>query len=58
LFGEGLASEVSGEDGLDLGEGIEPFEDGAAGHAILKAAVQLVAESVGKAGDFAFAGLS
>ena len=46
-----------GEDGLDFGEGVEPFDEIHAGFAVVEALVELVAEVVGEvvgeAGDFA-----
>jgi hypothetical protein len=50
--GEGLGGELGGEDGLDLGEGIEPVEEGGAGLVVEEAAVELVANGGGEAGDF------
>ena len=54
--GEGLGGELGGEDGLDLGEGVEPLEEGSAGLAVEAAAVELVADGGGETGDFSGAG--
>ncbi len=53
LFSDGAAVEVGGEDGLDLGEGIEPGEEGGGGLAVVEAGIELVADGGGEAGDFA-----
>jgi hypothetical protein len=54
--GEGLGGEVGGEEGLDLGQGVEPVEEGGAGLVVEEAAVELVADGGGEAGDFSGAG--
>jgi hypothetical protein len=51
--GDGLGGEVGGEDGLDLGEGVEPVEEGGAGLVVEEAAVKLVSDGEGETGDFA-----
>jgi len=56
LLGDGEGVEVLGEEGLDLGEGIEPREDLRAELAILEAGVELGAKVVGQSGDFSGAG--
>ncbi len=53
LGADGDAGEVFGEDGLDFGEGVEPFNQVHAGFAVVEALVELVAEGAGEAGDFA-----
>ena len=55
LLGEGVPGELLFEDGLNLGEGVEPGEEGFAGLGVLEAAVELFAEGEGEAGDFAVA---
>ncbi len=52
-MGDGLAGELVGEDFLDGGEFVEPGEDEGAGLAVIEAAVELLADGVGKAGNFA-----
>jgi len=52
-WGDGLGGEVGGEDGLDLGERVEPVEEGGAGFVVEDAAVELVADGKGEPGDFA-----
>ena len=54
--GDGAAVEVGGEEGLDFGEGIEPVEEGWGQFAVVEAVVELFADGVGEAGDFAGAG--
>jgi len=54
--GDGLGGELGGEDGLDLGEGVEPLEEGWAWLVVEEAAVELVADGEGEAGDFSGAG--
>ncbi len=56
LPGDELAGEVVGEDGLDFGEGVEPGEESFAGFAVVEAAVELVADGFGEAGNFAVHG--
>ena len=53
LGADGDAVEVFGEDGLDFGEGVEPLDEVHAGFAVVEALVELVAEVVREAGDFA-----
>jgi hypothetical protein len=60
-FGEVLgadvfASENGGHDGLNLGKGVEPGGEAFGLLAVVEAAVQLVADVAGEAGDFAGAG--
>ena len=56
LFVDGATAEVGGQDGLDGGVGVEPFENGGAGLALFEAMVDGFAEALGKPGDFAVAG--
>ena len=56
LGGDGLAGELGREDFLYGGEAVEPGKDGGGGLAIEEALVELVAEVVGEAGDFAASG--
>src|SRR5216683_7009043 len=53
---DGLTVEFGGQNGADFQQGVEPFEEGLAFFAVAKAAVELVAEVVGEAGDFTGAG--
>ena len=53
LRADGDAGEVFGEDGLDFGEAVQPFNEIHAGFAVVEALVELVAELVGETGDFA-----
>ena len=53
LGADGDAVEVFGEDGLDFREGVEPLDEVHAGFAVVEALVELVAEVVREAGDFA-----
>jgi len=55
LFGDGLAGEVAGQDGLDVGRGIEPLEEGGAVLVGGEALIEFDAEGGGQAGDFTFA---
>jgi len=50
---DGDAVEVFGEDGLDFGEAVQPFNEFHAGFAVVEALVEFVAELVREAGDFA-----
>jgi hypothetical protein len=50
--GDGLGGEVGGEDGVDLPEGVEPIEEGWARLVVEEAAVEMVADGEGEAGDF------
>jgi hypothetical protein len=51
--GDGLGVEVGGQDGLDLGEGVEPVEEGGAGLVVEEAAVELVTDGEREPGDLA-----
>ena len=53
LGADGDAGEVFGEDGLDFGEGVKPFDEVHAGFTFVEAEVELVAEVMREAGDFA-----
>ena len=53
LRADGDAVEMFGEDGLDFGEMIQPFNEVHAGFAVVETLVELVAERAGEAGDFA-----
>jgi hypothetical protein len=55
LFANGLAAKVAGQDGFDLGQGVEPVEDGAAVQVIGEAAVEFMAQGARKTGDYSFA---
>jgi len=55
LFGDGLAGKVAGQNGLDVGRGIEPLEEGGAVLVGGETLVEFRAESEGQAGDFTFA---
>ena len=50
------ALEISLQDGMDLGQSVEPFEQAGAGLAVEQALVELVAEGAGEPGDFTVAG--
>jgi hypothetical protein len=52
LFGDGTVFEVSGEDGFDVGERVEPGEDGFGGNTVVEFEVELFADGVGEARDF------
>ena len=52
LPADGAALELVLEEGLDLGEGVEPGEEGVAGLVVAEAAVELFAEGEGETGDF------
>ncbi len=54
--GDGLVGEEFVEDLLDLGQFVEPGEDLGAGLAVAEALVELGADGLGEAGDFAGAG--
>jgi hypothetical protein len=56
LFADGVALKLGGQDGFDLGEGVEPGEEGVGGLVVGEAAVELFAEGAGETGDFAGAG--
>ena len=56
LFADGVAAKLGGEDGLNLGEGVEPGEQGLAKLGVGEAVVELFAEGEREAGDFAVAG--
>ena len=53
LFGDGTVFEVSGEDGFDVGERVEPGKDGFGGDAVVEFEVELFADGVSEASDFA-----
>ena len=53
MFVDRVVVEEFGEDGLDFGEGIEPGQQSVAEFAIGEASIELVAELLRKAGDFA-----
>jgi hypothetical protein len=53
LFRDGFGTELRAEEGLDLGEGIEPGAEVVLGFAFVEAAVELVADGLGEASDFA-----
>ena len=55
LFGDGFAAKVAGQDGLDLGRGIEPSEDGGGVFVRGETLVEFRAESERQAGDFTLA---
>jgi len=55
-FIDGAAAEVGGEDGLDFGEAVEPGDKGRGRLAVVEAGVELVADGLREAGDFAGAG--
>ncbi len=46
-FVEGAPVEAGGEDGLDFGDGVEPFEDGVGLFAVVEAAIELLARRLG-----------
>jgi hypothetical protein len=50
---DGFTGENGGHDGLDFGKGVEPGGQVFGLLAVVKAAVQLVADAAGEAGDFA-----
>ena len=49
---DGASVELAGEDGLDLGEPVEPLQDGFGFEAIFETGVELSADLAGEAGDF------
>src|SRR6266566_8918814 len=51
-FVEGPPVEAGGKHGLDFGDGVEPFEDGVGLFAVVEAAIELLTDVVGEAGDF------
>jgi hypothetical protein len=53
LGADGSAGENGGHDGLNLGKGVEPGDQVFGLLAVVEAAVQLVADAAGEAGDFA-----
>ena len=55
LFGDWLAGEVAGQDGLDVGGGIEPIEEGGTVLVVGEAAVEFIAQGAREAGDFTIA---
>ena len=52
LPADGAALELVLEESLDLGQGVEPGEEGVAGLVVAEAAVELFAEGEGETGDF------
>jgi len=56
LLANGLAVEGLAEDGFDVGDGVEPFDEIAGGGGAFEAAVEFVADGAGEAGDFGDAG--
>jgi hypothetical protein len=52
-FIDGSTVELGFEEGVDFGEGIDPFEDGAGFFGVLQAEVELFADRVGETSDFA-----
>jgi len=56
LFVDGTAGKPACEDGLDFGLFVEPLEDGGGALAVEQAMVDLDANGLGDAGDFADAG--
>ncbi len=54
LFGDGLTGKVAGEDGLDVGGGIEPIEEGAAVLIGGETTVEFSTEGKRQAGNFSF----
>ncbi len=53
MFVNGAVVEVGGEDGFDFGERVEPGEDGFGGNTVVEFEVELFADRVREAGDFA-----
>jgi hypothetical protein len=53
FWADGRAIELGGEDLLDFGEGVEPAQNVVSGVIVFEAAVELVADVVGEASDFA-----
>ncbi len=56
LVGDEGSTEEFGHDAFGFGLTVYPWEDGAAEFAVVEAVVELFAEGVGEAGDFADAG--
>ena len=56
LWVEGAPVELGGENGADLGERVEPFEDGFGLLAVLQTTIELLAEGVRETGDFSGTG--
>jgi hypothetical protein len=56
LLADGFVAEVSEEDVLNPGEGIEPQDEGAPGVTLFEAVVEFIAKDAGKTGDFSGAG--
>ena len=52
LLADGTGAEFGGEEGADGGKGVQPGQEGAGGLVVGEAAVELVAEGLGKPGDF------
>jgi len=55
LFADGFASEVAGQEVLDVGRGIEPVEEDAAILVVGEAEVEFIAQGARETGDFSFA---
>ena len=53
LFGDGTVIEIDSEDGFDFGERVEPGEDGFGGEAVVEFEIELFAEGMREASDFA-----
>jgi hypothetical protein len=53
LFGDRVVFEVGGEDGFDFGERVEPGEDRFGGNAVVEFEVELFADGMREARDFA-----
>ena len=53
LFSDGAIVEVGSEDDFDFGERVEPGEDGFGGEAVVEFEVELLADGVRQATDFA-----
>ena len=49
---DGMVFKVFFENGFDFGEGVEPFENGFALFAVVKAAIELFTDGVRKTSDF------
>lgn len=56
LFGDGAVVEIDSEDGFDFGERVEPGEDRFGGEVVVEFEVELFADGVREASDFADAG--
>ena len=53
LLGDRLTLEELGDDSLNFGEGIKPFEQGRARFGVVESSVELVTNGSGEMGDFA-----